>query len=130
MGGGRQTTRFFVEFGAADGMAKSNTYFLEKEMYWKGIVAEPNPNFAASVRKHRNCIVSDICVYSKSGERIEFLATEVGELSRIGLIDPQDGQICVRQLEYSCHAVEHNHTKMRASILELMSRHGLSPEMD
>ena len=82
---------FFVEFGAASGKEKSNTYFLEKEMDWKGIVAEPNPNFVASVRKHRSCFISDKCVYSQSGERIEFLATDVGELSRIASIDPQDG---------------------------------------
>ena len=82
---------FFVEFGAAGGKEKSNTYFLEKAMGWKGIVAEPNPNFLASVREHRSCVVSEKCVYSRSGERIEFLATEVGELSRIASIDPRDG---------------------------------------
>jgi len=160
---------FFVEFGAASGKEKSNTYFLEKAMDWKGIVAEPNPNFVASVRKHRSCIVSDKCVYSISGERIAFLATRVGELSRIASIDPQDGHkrnghtivevetislddlliegraprdidflsIDTEGSEYAilshfdfdswnirAVAVEHNHTKMRESILELLTRHG------
>src|SRR5262249_16430692 len=88
--GGRRKG-FFVEFGAANGKDKSNTYFLEKEMNWQGIVAEPNPNFVAAIRQHRSCVVSNKCVYSKSGQRIEFLATRVGELSRIASIDPQDG---------------------------------------
>lgn len=94
---------FFVEFGAASGKEKSNTYFLEKAMGWKGIVAEPNPNFLASVREHRSCVISDKCVYSTSGERIEFLATEVGELSRIASIDPQDGH---RRNEHAVVKVE------------------------
>ena len=81
---------FFVEFGAADGKSKSNTFFLEMEMNWKGVVAEPHPAFMNLVRRHRSCVVSDKCVYSRSGERIEFLATQVGELGRIAFIDPQD----------------------------------------
>ena len=160
---------FFVEFGAASGKEKSNTYFLETGMDWKGIVAEPNPNFVASVRKHRSCIVSDKCVYSKSGERIEFLATRVGELSRIASIDPEDGHkrndhtvievetislndlltegLAPRDIDFlsidtegseyeilshfdfdswniRAIAVEHNGTKARRSILELLTRHG------
>jgi FkbM family methyltransferase len=82
---------FFVEFGAADGKSKSNTFFLEMEMNWKGVVAEPHPAFIDSVRHHRSCVVSDKCVYSRSGEHIKFLATQVGELGRIACIDPQDG---------------------------------------
>ena len=82
---------FFVEFGAADGKSKSNTFFLETEMNWKGVVAEPHPAFIDSVRRHRSCVVSNKCVYSRSGEHIEFLATQVGELGRIAFIDPQDG---------------------------------------
>jgi FkbM family methyltransferase len=168
---------FFVEFGAADGKQKSNTYFLEKDMNWNGIVAEPNPNFVASVRRHRSCTVFDKCVYSRSGERIEFLASRVGELSRIAAIDPKDGHdrsdhavvvvltISLNDLlvegnaprdidflsidtegseyeilshfdfdKWNLHtiAVEHNGTKVRDKIFELLTRHGYRrkwPEM-
>jgi hypothetical protein len=65
-------------------------FFLEMETNWKGVVAEPHPAFINSVRHHRSCVVSNKCVYSRSGERVEFLATQVRELGRIASIDPQD----------------------------------------
>jgi len=80
---------YFVEFGAANGKNLSNTYFLEKHMDWTGIVAEPNPDFAASVSQNRSCIVSHKCVYSRSHEQVEFLTH--GTSSRIASIDPNDG---------------------------------------
>jgi hypothetical protein len=40
---------FFVEFGAADAENISNTYLLEKDYGWKGILAEPNPIFHESL---------------------------------------------------------------------------------
>src|SRR5258706_11369284 len=33
----------FVDVGAYDGVALSNTYYFEKELGWQGICIEPNP---------------------------------------------------------------------------------------
>jgi FkbM family methyltransferase len=166
---GGKRNGFFVEFGAAGGKEKSNSYFLEKEMNWNGIVAEPNLNFIDSVRRQRSCFISDKCVYSRSKKRIEFLATRVPELSRIASIDPEDGHkrvdhdvvsvetislndllaegqapkdidflsIDTKGSEYEilshfyfdkwnirAIAVEHNGTKMRERIFELLTHYG------
>ncbi|TCU13175.1 FkbM family methyltransferase [Rhizobium sullae] len=45
---------FFVEVGAYDGKHFSNTYMLEKEYSWTGIVAEPNPLFSDTIREVRS----------------------------------------------------------------------------
>lgn len=81
---------FFVEFGAADGVYLSNTYLLETGYGWQGVLAEPNPASVPLVRAARGCFVSDKCVFSRSGEHIAFLPADMGELSRIRDIVPED----------------------------------------
>jgi FkbM family methyltransferase len=34
---------FFIETGACDGIFQSNTYYLETELNWTGLLIEPNP---------------------------------------------------------------------------------------
>jgi FkbM family methyltransferase len=83
---------FFVEFGAASGVAGSNTYLLERKYGWHGILAEPNPQFIPNIRRHRLCHIREECVYSKTGETLTFLPAEIGELSRLKDIVPEDMQ--------------------------------------
>lgn len=74
---------FFVEFGATDGTTISNTYLLEKEFGWKGILAEPNPSFHEDLLKSRTCNISKGCVYNESGKTVDFVMADVGSLSTI-----------------------------------------------
>jgi FkbM family methyltransferase len=74
---------YFVEFGAADAESISNTYLLEKEYGWQGILAEPNPAFHESL-KSRNCHVDHRCVYNKTGKTISFAS--VGEMQELSTI--------------------------------------------
>ena len=66
---------FFVEIGAADGMHLSNTYLLETQFGWKGIVAEPARCWRIGLMASRNCYVSTECVSAESGELVIFNET-------------------------------------------------------
>ena len=63
---------YFVEFGSLDGIDTSNTYLLEKEHGWTGILAEPLPRFTDDLRRNRSCIVDTRCVFSRSGDVVQF----------------------------------------------------------
>lgn len=63
---------FFVEFGGADGVRFSNTYYLETELGWRGIVAEPARVWHPAVRENRACFVDGRCVWTRTGERLVF----------------------------------------------------------
>ena len=64
---------YFVEFGATDGVLLSNSWLLEKEFGWQGLLAEPNPKFFAQLQQNRNCILSDQCIGGETGKQVEFI---------------------------------------------------------
>ena len=64
---------FFVEFGATDGVLLSNTYLLETQFGWKGLLAEPNPSFEKQLRANRSSTISTQCIGARTGERVEFV---------------------------------------------------------
>jgi FkbM family methyltransferase len=73
---------FFVEFGASDGITLSNTFMLEKELGWSGILCEPNRSFAPQLLANRPaCAVDNRCVWSLTGETISFTECGEGEIS-------------------------------------------------
>lgn len=80
---------FFVEFGAGDGVHLSNTHLLE-QTGWRGVVAEPNPDFIDRLRANRRCQISDRCVYSQSDLTMAFTTTRIGEFSHLSDVVPAD----------------------------------------
>lgn len=81
---------FFVEFGATDGVGLSNSYLLETEFGWSGIVAEPARGWSKALRENRLCAVDTRCVWSESGKKLSFNETNVGELSTVDIFSGAD----------------------------------------
>ena len=69
---GWKTNGYFVEFGATDGNDISNTYTLEKEFGWNGILAEPARHWHPELTKNRSCNIDFSCVWRKTGDRMMF----------------------------------------------------------
>ena len=88
---------YFVEFGALDGVTLSNTYWLEKELEWTGIVCEPNLDFSDELCKNRTCIVDKRCVWSASGEILDFAVSSNPELSTITSFEGSDVHAAARR---------------------------------
>jgi FkbM family methyltransferase len=74
---------YFVEFGAAGGIEGSNTYLLEKNFGWKGIVAEPARVWHTTLKANRRCNVDTRCVWRQSGELLTFEELPGGYLSGV-----------------------------------------------
>lgn len=78
---GYKRNGFFVEFGATDGVLLSNTYMLESQFDWEGLLAEPNPEYFSELCKNRSSKASDACISGRTGDTVDFvLADEFGTI--------------------------------------------------
>ena len=74
----------FLEFGATDGISLSNSYMLENELGWKGILAEPSPQWHKKLKYNRpNTQIITECIWKSSGENLDFFVSDVGVLSTL-----------------------------------------------
>lgn len=59
--------KFFIEAGFNDGITQSNTYLLEKEYEWKGLLVEPNIKICEKCKINRpNSIVENYALVSSN----------------------------------------------------------------
>lgn len=119
----RRRQGFFVEFGASDGISLSNTWLLEKRMGWKGILAEPARCWHESLTRNRTCAIDTDCVWSRSGEQLDFDEVSVGEFSTLSRFSKSDGHAEARvdKTSYQVPTV---------SLNDLLRRHGAPAEPD
>jgi FkbM family methyltransferase len=74
----------FLEFGATDGMSLSNSYMLENNLGWTGILAEPSPQWHKKLKYNRpNTQIITECIWKCSGENLDFFVSDVGVLSTL-----------------------------------------------
>ncbi len=72
---------YFVEIGGDDGIGNSNSYLLEKEFGWQGIMVEANPRLYKMICQNRNCTTVNYAAYKTGGKILEFVdAGAVGGL--------------------------------------------------
>lgn len=74
---------YFIEFGLGNGKHVSNTYLLEKNFNWKGIVSEPAKIFHNKIIKNRNCHFEKLIIWKESNVNLIFKETLIPETSTI-----------------------------------------------
>jgi FkbM family methyltransferase len=102
---------FFVEIGASNGVAYSNTFLLETNYNWKGICVEPLPYLFEELCKNRpNSICLEKAVYKESDKDIMFdIVDEADMLSGISecisdhshLVKSNKTQITVKTITFN-----------------------------
>jgi FkbM family methyltransferase len=114
---------YFVEFGATNGVDLSNSYLLEKDFGWTGILAEPAHIWHDDLIKNRSCLIDFNCVWSKSGERLEFNQVGSAELSTIDVFSEGDEHANTRKIgnKYEVHTI---------SLLDMLDKHDAPKEID
>jgi len=108
---------YFVEFGATNGVDLSNSFLLEKEFGWRGIVAEPAVGWHEALKSNRNCHVETNCVWKESGARLTFNESDYGELSTIASYSGSDFHRDNRK-----HGKEYEVTTI--SLVDLLDKYG------
>ena len=75
---------YFVEVGVGDGVNISNTYLLESQYDWSGLLVEPNQGFHDHIRSSRKAKLDTRCAALSDGKKVEFEEVlEAGEFSRL-----------------------------------------------
>jgi len=114
---------YFVEFGATNGISLSNSYLLETEFDWKGIVAEPARQWHEALKDNRSVHVETRCIWHSSGEQLIFNEAVKAEFSTIESFTHHDhqGQLRVDGKKYSVETV---------SLLDVLDAYGAPETID
>ena len=114
---------YFVEFGATDGVTLSNTYLLETDYQWTGILAEPARCWHAALKRNRRSEIDIRAVWGESGLSLEFNEAAWPDLSTINLFSKGDSHAAARAQgkQYRVESV---------SLNDLLRNYGAPQEID
>lgn len=114
---------YFVEVGACDGVSMSNTHLLEKEFGWTGILAEPGRNWHDALVGSRFCSIDTRCVWSRSGESLQFFEATNPKLSTAKSLIRNDLHRFARR-KRSAYSVK------TVSLVDLLKQYSAPSEID
>lgn len=118
---------YFVEFGALDGITGSNTYLLETQYDWRGIVAEAARTWHQPLKKNRRCVADTRAISAHSGQQLTFKETEV-QLGLSGLVDFFDYREYHAQRRSASPGATYKVTTV--SLNDLLTEHGAPFHID
>lgn len=121
----QDTPGYFVEFGGLDGIDTSNTYLLEKDHGWTGIIVEPLPRFKDDLLRNRKCTVDVRCVYSASNSLVTL--GEVENLPAVStLLECKDYDSMWKERRQN----PFEHDVLTVSLDDLLDQHGAPDTID
>jgi FkbM family methyltransferase len=102
---------YFVEFGATNGVDLSNSYLLEKQFGWNGVLAEPARKWHFDLGSNRKVNIEHDCVWTNTGEKLLFNEVDYGELSTIDSFSDSDVHRKSRMtgIKYEVNTISLNH---------------------
>ncbi len=119
---------YFVEFGATDGLLRSNTWLLEKYLGWNGLVCEPAKVWHEQLFNNRSCAIDTRCVAENSGKTVEFLEASIESSPELSTIkhyaDGGDWASGLRQENAIAYGVE------TVSLNDLLDEHRAPNRID
>jgi FkbM family methyltransferase len=120
---------FFVEAGANDGLAQSNTLYFERHHGWRGLLIEPIPDLAERCRQNRpRCLVENVALVPRGfpDAQIEMRYCNLMSVVKGGMrsADEEDRHIAAGE---ACQAIESYMLCVPAKTLsELLDEHAIS----
>ena len=112
---------YFIEIGAADGLYCSNTYMLEKNLGWAGIVVEPAKSWQKELLRNRSCAIELSAIGGENIAETKFFEAESPNLSTLSSLHDFDGggksrkkfrEYFVQQMTLSHLLLKHNAPKI------------------
>ncbi len=120
-----ESPKYFLEFGACDGVMLSNTFLLETYYNWNGLLVEPLEYYNRHLKRIRTSTVDTLCVSNVTGDDVEF--TQVANMPCIsGITEHSVGDY------WSDHRKEHGetYTVKTISLNDLLDKHNCPSTVD
>ena len=104
----------FLEFGAYDGVNFSNTYLLEKNFGWQGLIIDPIPNHFDIMKRSRSCQKLLGAITPEKQKNVKVVEKPASNLSKIA-----DRKILTKM-----------HTIPAFTLTEILEKYFLSKDLD